>query len=165
MLVGRDAEVARICEPLGREDLRLVTLTGPGGVGKSRLGLRSATVSAEVFADGVAFVSLGALRDPLLVANEVAAALGVADAGDLAPLDRVRMHLREREMLLLLDGFEQLLAAARETDSGGLLSHAAIVSREYGIPDVVGTHDATALIPDGALVRVAGDTGEVEVMG
>jgi pyruvate,water dikinase len=51
------------------------------------------------------------------------------------------------------------------TDSGGLLSHAAIVSREYGIPGVVGTRDATTLIPDGALVRVAGDSGEVQVMG
>jgi pyruvate,water dikinase len=57
------------------------------------------------------------------------------------------------------------LLGALVTDSGGLLSHAAIVSREYGIPGVVGTRDATTLIPDGALVRVAGDSGEVEVMG
>ncbi|HET7379534.1 MAG TPA: PEP-utilizing enzyme, partial [Gaiellales bacterium] len=57
------------------------------------------------------------------------------------------------------------LLGALVTDSGGLLSHAAIVSREYGIPGVVGTRDATVLIPDGALVRVAGDSGEVEVMG
>jgi pyruvate,water dikinase len=57
------------------------------------------------------------------------------------------------------------LLGALVTDSGGLLSHAAIVSREYGIPGVVGTRDATTLIPDGALVRVAGESGEVEVMG
>jgi pyruvate,water dikinase len=57
------------------------------------------------------------------------------------------------------------LLGALVTDSGGLLSHAAIVSREFGIPSVVGTRDATTLIPDGALVRVTGDSGEVEVMG
>jgi pyruvate,water dikinase len=57
------------------------------------------------------------------------------------------------------------LIGALVTDSGGLLSHAAIVSREFGIPGVVGTRDATTLIPDGALVRVAGDSGEVQVMG
>lgn len=57
------------------------------------------------------------------------------------------------------------LLGALVTDSGGLLSHAAIVSRKYGIPGIVGTRDATTLIPDGALVRVAGDSGDVEVMG
>jgi pyruvate,water dikinase len=57
------------------------------------------------------------------------------------------------------------LLGALVTDAGGLLSHAAIVSREYGIPGVVGTRDATTLIQDGMLVRVTGDTGEVEVLG
>ena len=111
-LVGRETEVKRIREFLCSEDVRLVTLTGPGGVGKTRLGLRAAGLSAEEFADGVGFVSLGALNDPLLVANAIAAALGLGEAGDRAPLDRVLVHLGERQTLLLLDGFEQLLDAA-----------------------------------------------------
>jgi hypothetical protein len=111
-LVGRETEVKRIRKLLCTEDVRLVTLTGPGGVGKTRLGLRAAGLSAEEFADGVGFVSLGALNDPLLVANAIASALGLAEAGDRAPLDRVLLHLGERQTLLLLDGFEQLLDAA-----------------------------------------------------
>jgi non-specific serine/threonine protein kinase len=112
VLVGRDAELERVCLLLGSEDVRLLTLTGPGGVGKTRLGLRAAALSGERFADGVAFVSLGVLDDPLLVIDAIASALGLADAGARAPLDRTVSHLGERHTLLLLDGFEQLLGAA-----------------------------------------------------
>jgi non-specific serine/threonine protein kinase len=74
--------------------------------------LRAAALSGERFADGVAFASLGALDDPLLVIDAIASALGLAEAGARAPLDRTVSHLGERHMLLLLDGFEQLLGAA-----------------------------------------------------
>ena len=79
-------------------------------------------------------------------------------------------RLRQGDVLVTVSTTESFntvlpLLGALVTDSGGLLSHAAIVSREYGIPGVVGTRDATALVPDGALVRVTGDTGEVEILG
>jgi predicted ATPase/DNA-binding CsgD family transcriptional regulator len=112
VLVGRDAELERVCLLLSSHGVRLVTLTGPGGVGKTRLGLRAVALSDEQFADGVAFVSLGTLDDPLLVIDAIASVLGLAEAGARAPFDRVVSHLSERQMLLLLDGFEQLLDAA-----------------------------------------------------
>jgi predicted ATPase/transcriptional regulator with XRE-family HTH domain len=113
-LVGREAEVARLCALLRREEVRLVTLTGPGGVGKTRLALAVAEELAgeERCADGVAFVELAPLRDPDLVASTMAAAMGVREDGGPSLETALKGALRERRLLMVLDNLEHLLPAA-----------------------------------------------------
>src|SRR5262252_457486 len=109
---GRDAEIAEVVEQLGRPEVRLVTLTGPGGVGKTTVALAAAARGAEGFADGAVFVSLASTMDPTRVAAAVGEAIGVSERGQ-EPLDRrVIDHLRDRELLLVLDNVEQLVEAA-----------------------------------------------------
>jgi class 3 adenylate cyclase len=80
-LIGREKEVAEVCQRLSRPEVRLLTLTGAGGTGKTRLGLQAAAELAEVFEDGVFFVSLAAIRDAELVVPAMAGTLGVKEAG------------------------------------------------------------------------------------
>ena len=110
--VGREWEVAAVVGLLLRPDVRLLTLTGPGGAGKTRLAMRVAEEVLARFADGVRFVDLSSISDPGLVAPEIARMLGVAETGVLSPLNAVAAHLGDRQMLLLLDNFEQVVLAA-----------------------------------------------------
>lgn len=114
-LVGRDAEVARACALLGRPEVRLVTFTGPGGVGKTRLALAVAqalvTQGAEG-AEGGDWVDLAPVSDAGRVPSAIAEALGLSERGTLPPLDRVRAFLSDRRQLMVLDNFEQVLDAA-----------------------------------------------------
>ena len=111
-LIGRDREQALIADRLLQEDTRLLTLTGPGGVGKTHLALQVAADLADRFEDGVSFVGLAPVLDPALVGSAIAQALGVGEATGRPLLESVKDHLRERELLLLLDNFEHVLAAA-----------------------------------------------------
>ncbi len=113
-LLGREREEAEIAHLLARERARLLTLTGPGGVGKTRLAQQVATTQRALFPDGVVLVSLAAIRDPALVPGEIAAAWGVALGAGLPPWEALRAELRVRRLLLLLDNLEQVVLVAAD---------------------------------------------------
>jgi predicted ATPase len=108
-LVGREREIREVADMLAKPDTRIVTLTGTGGTGKTRLGLQVAAELLDDFTDGVFFVELAALADPDLVLTTVAQALALPASSGTAVLGR---HLRERQILLVVDNFEHVIAAA-----------------------------------------------------
>ncbi len=111
-LVGRTEEIRLARSLLQDEGVRLLTLTGPGGTGKTRLALHLASEWVEAWEGGVWFVSLGPVQDPALVASTIVHALGLRDEGVRAPLETLRAFLGERRSLLVLDNFEHLQPAA-----------------------------------------------------
>ena len=110
--VGRERELAAVCASLGHSDVSLLTLTGPGGVGKTRLAVEVWWRLSTDFGDGVAFVPLGPITDPSLVLPAIAQALGVREAGDRPITDGLEAHLRAMQLLLVLDNFEPVVEAA-----------------------------------------------------
>jgi predicted ATPase/class 3 adenylate cyclase/DNA-binding CsgD family transcriptional regulator len=112
--IGREKEVAKVSQLLLRDDVRLLTLTGPGGIGKTRLGLQVAAELSDHFADGVFFVNLAPIGDPALVLPTIAQTLGVQESATRPMLDILQAVLLEKQMLLVLDNFEQVVGAAVE---------------------------------------------------
>jgi predicted ATPase/class 3 adenylate cyclase len=111
-LVGRERELGEVRDLLRGEGVRLITFTGPGGIGKTRLGLQVAAELLDEFEDGVFFVELAPITDPALVASAIAEPLGVVEAGDQPLEEGLKGYLRGKELLLLLDNFEQVLGGA-----------------------------------------------------
>jgi class 3 adenylate cyclase len=110
--IGREPELQAIRERLDDADVRFVTLTGPGGTGKTRLAVRAAADQIDRFNDGVYLVNLVTATDTDAVLALIAIAVGLPDMRDASPLEEVRRHLRSQQVLLVLDNFEQVTVAA-----------------------------------------------------
>lgn len=111
-LIGREKELDVVRKTILREDVNLVTVTGPGGIGKTRLALQAAAELLNDFEDGVFFVSLASLTNPDLVATTIVQTLGLKTAENQSATELLEGHLQAKRILLVLDNFEQIIAAA-----------------------------------------------------
>ncbi|HYF63964.1 MAG TPA: tetratricopeptide repeat protein [Herpetosiphonaceae bacterium] len=111
-VIGRERETAAVCALLRQPHVRLLTLTGPPGTGKTRLSLEAAGILQAELAAGACFVQLAPVTDPAVVASVIAAALGVKESANQPALATLQGALRERQLLLVLDNFEQVLDGA-----------------------------------------------------
>jgi predicted ATPase/class 3 adenylate cyclase len=138
--VGREADIAVVGDLLERA--RLVTLTGPGGTGKTRLSLQVAAERLTRYADGAFFVELAPVTDPRLVPSAIASAIDVREAPDRPLLEAIKEWLRDRELLLVLDNFEQIATAAPlVTDLLSAASRLRVLATSRAVLHVHGEHE------------------------
>ena len=109
--IGRETEIDQIVGIIREQKSRLLTLTGPGGTGKTRLSQEAAREMLEDFQDGIFFIPLAPINDPELVPSVIARTIGVREGGGLPPQDNLKAYLRDKQILLILDNFEQVLDA------------------------------------------------------
>jgi predicted ATPase/class 3 adenylate cyclase len=111
-LVGREREIGEVADRVRSEEVRLITLTGPGGTGKTRLALQAAADVLEEFSDGVFFVALATITERDLVASTIALPLGVKESAEQPLMESLKSYLHYKHLLLVLDNFEQVLEGA-----------------------------------------------------
>jgi predicted ATPase len=112
--LGREKELGNLLAILRLPEVRIVTLLGPGGTGKTRLSIELAGGLLEMFPDGVYFIPLAPISDPDLVPSTIAQAIGVREGGGLPPLENLKAYLREKRALLVLDNLEQVIDSAAQ---------------------------------------------------
>ena len=166
--LGRKREVAAVSALLRRLDVRLLTLTGPGGIGKTRLSREIVLGMADEHPDGIWFVELAPIRNPDLVLPTIAQSLELHEAGDQSLRDRLRAYVRERRVLLVLDNFEHVLDAAPDiADLLGASRNLKILvtsraplhvqgEQEYPVPPLV--------LPDARLLSALNELTNIEAI-
>ena len=121
-LIGREKEIADLCEYLQKPDLRLVTLVGPPGIGKTRLSVEAARASLADFPEGVTFIALAAINNPSLIVSTISQTLEYVGAKDLSTSDTLASHIGEKRMLLVLDNCEHIIDELAQLASELLLA-------------------------------------------